>query len=232
MKTILLVDDEPMMLDLLSLYLSPLGYHCIKQESGLEALKFLKSNTVDLILLDIMMPDMSGLEACQEIRKNWDIPIIMLTALGDKTDIVRGLNIGADDYISKPFDEEELVARIEAVIRRGTKQSDRISFLGLTLIQDSYQLFYQGDELSLTPKEFGMMSLFLNNPNHVFTRDHLIESVWGYNVSTEDRTIDSHVRNLREKLRKAGFPADDHLLTVWGVGYKWNGKVKHTRDRV
>ena len=89
-----------------------------------------------------MMPDMSGLEACQEIRKNWDIPIIMLTALGDKTDIVRGLNIGADDYISKPFDEEELVARIEAVIRRGTKQSDSISFLGLSLIQDSYQLFY------------------------------------------------------------------------------------------
>src|SRR3954447_15379800 len=102
-----------MMLDLLSLYLSPLGYHCIKKESGLEVLKFLESNTVDLILLDIMMPDMSGLEACQEIRKNWDIPIIMLTALGDKTDIVRGLNIGADDYISKPFDEEELVARIE-----------------------------------------------------------------------------------------------------------------------
>ena len=126
MKTILFVDDEPMMLDLLSLYLSPLGYHCIKKESGLEALKFLKSNTVDLILLDIMMPDMSGLEACQEIRKNWDIPIIMLTALGDKTDIVRGLNIGADDYISKPFDEEELVARIEAVIRR--EQNNQIVF--------------------------------------------------------------------------------------------------------
>ena len=219
-----------MMLDL-SLYLSPLGYHCIKQESQREVLKFLKSNTVDLILLDIMMPDMSGLEACQEIRKNWDIPIIMLTALGDKTDIVRGLNIGADDYISKPFDEEELVARIEAVIRR--EQNNQIVFpFSDYPSQDPYQLFYQGDELSLTPKEFGMMSLFLNNPNHVFTRDHLIESVWGYNVSTEDRTIDSHVRNLREKLRKAGFPADDHLLTVWGVGYKWNGKVKHTRDRV
>ena len=98
-----------MMLDLLSLYLSPLGYHCIKKESALDAITFLESdNTVDLILLDIMMPDMDGLEACQEIRKNWDIPIIMLTALGDKTDIVRGLNIGADDYISKPFDEEEL----------------------------------------------------------------------------------------------------------------------------
>ena len=221
MKTILLVDDEPMMLDLLSLYLSSLGYQCIKKESAREALKFLESNTVDLILLDIMMPDMSGLEACQEVRKNWDIPIIMLTALGDKADIIRGLNIGADDYISKPFDEEELVARIEAVLRRSTKQPEQISFKGLTLIQDSHQLFYKNQEISLTPKEFGMLNLFLINTNRVFSRDHLIESVWGYNVSTEDRTIDSHVRNLREKLRKAGFPADDYLQTVWGVGYKW-----------
>ena len=170
---------------------------------------------------------MSGLEACQEIRKNWDIPIIMLTALGDKTDIVRGLNIGADDYISKPFDEEELVARIEAVIRRGTKQSDRyFLFTDLPLFKIPINFFIKVKEISLTPKEFGMMNLFLNNPNKVFTRDHLIESIWGFNVSTEDRTIDSHVRNLREKLRKAGFPADDHLLTVWGVGYKWSGQAE------
>ncbi|WP_428910167.1 response regulator transcription factor [Niallia sp. Krafla_26] len=224
MKTILLVDDEPMMLDLLSLYLSPLGYHCIKKESAIDALNFLESNTVDLILLDIMMPDMSGLEACQEIRKNCDIPIIMLTALGDKTDIVRGLNLGADDYISKPFDEEELVARIEAVLRRSTQEPER-TFKGLTLIQDSHQLFYKDHELSLTPKEFGLLSLFLSNLNRVFSRELLIELVWGYNVSTEDRTIDSHVRNLRDKLRKAGFPADEYLQTVWGVGYKWKGQA-------
>ena len=153
MKTILLVDDEPMMLDLLSLYLSPLGYHCIKKESGLRSSTFFGlSNTVDLILLDIMMPEMSGLEACQEIRKKWDIPIIMLTALSEKTDIVRGLNIGADDYISKPFDEEELVARIEAVIRRGNKQSKGISFNGLTLNLDSHQLFYQEKGNFLNPE--------------------------------------------------------------------------------
>ena len=198
-------------------YTCPLSaIYCIKKESALEAIRYLEYHSVDLILLDIMMPEMSGLEACQEIRKKWDIPIIMLTALSEKTDIVRGLNIGADDYITKPFDEEELVARIEAVIRRGNKQSKGISFNGLTLNLDSHQLFYQEKEISLTPKEFGMMNLFLNHPNKVFTRDHLIESIWGFNVSTEDRTIDSHVRNLREKLRKAGFSADDSLTNRLG----------------
>ncbi|WP_394239374.1 response regulator transcription factor [Niallia oryzisoli] len=224
MKNILLVDDEPLMLDLLSLYLSPRGYHCIKKESALAAIDYLESQSVDLILLDIMMPDMDGLEACREIRKYWDIPIIMLTAMSEKSDIVKGLNTGADDYISKPFDEDELLARMDAVLRRRTKNNGILAFQGLVLNQDSFQLHYNQQEISLTPKEFGMMSLFLTNPNVVFTREHLINTVWGYGVSTEDRTIDSHVRNLREKLRRAGFPADDHLLTVWGVGYKWNGQ--------
>ena len=179
---------------------------------------------MDLILLDVMMPEMDGWEACQEIRKHWDTPIIMLTAMSEKSDIVKGLNIGADDYISKPFDEEELTARIEAILRRRKSEPGEISFKGLILDHDSFQLQYDGREISLTPKEFGMMSLLLNNPNKVFTREHLIVSIWGYDVATEDRTIDSHVRNLREKLRKAGFPAEDHLLTVWGIGYKWAGK--------
>src|SRR3954454_11441899 len=133
MKTVLLVDDEPMMLDLLSLYLSPIGYHCIKKEAALEAIHSLEPHSVDLILLDIMMPEMDGLEACQEIRKYWDTPIVMLTAMSEKTDIVRGLNSGADDYISKPFDEDELIARMDAVLRRRTKQTGNISFQGLFL---------------------------------------------------------------------------------------------------
>jgi DNA-binding response OmpR family regulator len=224
MKTILLVDDEPMMLDLLSLYLSPLGYNCIKKESAIDAIQYLESHSVDLILLDIMMPELDGWEACKEIRANWDIPIIMLTALSDKSDVVKGLKNGADDYISKPFDEDELTARIEAVLRRSKSGSGKISFKGLSLDHNSYQLHYHGSEIPLTPKEFGMMSLFLSNLNKVFSREHLITSIWGHDVSTEDRTIDSHVRNLREKLRNAGFPADDHLQTVWGVGYKWAGK--------
>lgn len=223
MKTILLVDDEPLMLDLLSLYLSPLGYHCIKKESALDAIAYLETNSADLILLDIMMPDMDGFDACQEIRKEWDIPIIMLTAMSEKTDIVKGLKSGADDYISKPFDEEELTARIEAVLRRNNKQSDVLFYHGLELNQESFQLYFNDKEIPLTPKEFALMSLFLTNQNKVFSREHLITSIWGYDVATEDRTIDSHVRNLRDKLRKAGFSADDHLLTVWGVGYKWGG---------
>lgn len=224
MKTILLVDDEQLMLDLLSLYLLPLGYNCIKKESAKDAIQYLKSNTVDLILLDIMMPEMDGWEACKDIRKDWDIPVIMLTAMSEKVDVVKGLKNGADDYISKPFDEDELTARIEAVLRRSKIDSEKISFKGLFLDLDSFQLQYNGSDISLTPKEFAMMSLFLSNQNKVFTREHLITSIWGYDVSTEDRTIDSHVRNLREKLRKAGFQANDHLLTVWGTGYKWAGK--------
>ncbi|WP_019153607.1 response regulator transcription factor [Robertmurraya massiliosenegalensis] len=223
MKTILLIDDETMMLDLLSLYLSPM-YNCIKKESPLDALRYLESNSVDLILLDIMMPEMDGWQVCQEIRKHWDTPIIMLTAMSEKTDIVKGLKYGSDDYISKPFDEEELIARIEAVLRRQTSNSNKVFFHGLVLDNDSHQLQYNEQNVPLTPKEFSMMNLFLSNPNKVFTREHLITNIWGYEVSTEDRTIDSHVRNLRDKLRKSDFPAEEFLQTVWGVGYKWTSK--------
>lgn len=222
LKTILLVDDETRMLDLLALYLTPKGYACIKKESPLEAIRYLEANVVDLVILDIMMPEMNGWEACKEIRRNWNVPIIMLTARIEKHDIVKGLTMGADDYIAKPFDEEELLARIEAVLRRKSP-SPGISYKGLLLNKDSYELYYQNTPIPLTPKEFSMIGLFLNNPNKVFTRDHLITAIWGHGVSTEDRTVDSHVRNLREKLRKAGFSAEEHLLTVWGVGYKWTG---------
>lgn len=222
MKTILIIDDEPVMLDLLSLYLSPLGFRCVKVDSGLTGIKYLEENNVDLILLDIMMPEMDGWETCKEIRNHWDTPIIMLTARDSKEDIVKGLKGGADDYISKPFDEEELVARIEAVLRRQKNNHRVIQFNGLSLDQDAFQLQFKGININLTPKEFGLITLFLTNQNIVFTREHLITSIWGYEVSTEDRTIDSHIRNLREKLRKAGFPAEKYLQTVWGVGYKWN----------
>lgn len=221
MKTILIIDDEPVMLDLLSLYLSPLGYQCIKVDSGLKGIKCLEENNVDLILLDIMMPEMDGWQACKKIRKRWDTPIIMLTARDAKEDIVKGLKGGADDYISKPFDEEELVARIEAVLRRRKNNHGVIQFNGLSLDQDAFQLRFKEKNITLTPKEFGLIALFLTNQNIVFTREHLITSIWGYEVSTEDRTIDSHIRNLREKLRKAGFPSEKYLQTVWGVGYKW-----------
>jgi len=225
MKTILLVDDEQRMLDLLTLYLEPKGYKCVPHTSALDALNYLSSYQVDLVLLDIMMPEMDGWTLCAEIRNKWYLPIIMLTARTDKTDVVKGLDIGADDYIPKPFDEDELLARIGAVLRRQKSTSPLLTFKGLILNLESFDLHYEITPIPLTPKEFSMMELFLTHPNRVFTRDHLITSIWGHGVATEDRTIDSHVRNLREKLRKAHFPADEHLQTVWGVGYKWqNGQ--------
>lgn len=223
MSKILLVDDEIRMLDLITLYLSPRGYDCVKKTSAEDAIQYLRSDGADLVLLDIMMPGMDGWEACREIRKQWDVPIIMLTARSEKPDIVKGLGIGADDYISKPFDEEELIARIEAVLRSKKGNTESVCFEGLVLNKDSFELYYNKHLISLTPKEFSIITLFLTNVNKVFTRDHLISSIWGQGVATEDRTIDSHVRNLRDKLRKSGFPVDDHLVTVWGVGYKWMG---------
>jgi DNA-binding response OmpR family regulator len=221
LKKILLVDDEVRMLDLLALYLAPKGYTCIKMSSAADAIHYLDSESVDLIILDVMMPGMDGWDACKEIRKKFNIPIIMLTARSDKIDVVKGLKLGADDYISKPFDEEELTARIEAVLRRNMGENDKIEFKGLVLNIDSFELLYNHKPVPLTPKEFALLRVFLQNRNKVFTREHLLSTVWGYTVATEDRTIDSHVRNLREKLRKTGFSVDDYLTTVWGLGYKW-----------
>lgn len=221
MKKILLVDDEQRMLDLLSIYLSPF-YCCIKVSSGQEALEYLENHQVDLVLLDIMMPRMDGWETCREIRRFYEIPIIMLTARNEKDDVIRGLKEGADDYITKPFDERELLARIEAVLRRWQNGEKKlVSFKGLVWNEEAFELTYNGSEISTTPKEFALIGLFLQNPNRVFSRESLLKTIWGNKVYTEDRTIDSHVRNVRDKLRQVNFPVDDHLITVWGVGYKW-----------
>jgi DNA-binding response OmpR family regulator len=219
--TILLVDDEKRMLDLLDLYLSPKGYHCVKCESGLSAIQYLENNKVDLVLLDIMMPEMDGWETCKRIREFSNVPIIMVTARDQTTDIVQGLKIGADDYITKPFDESELLARIEAVLRRSVGKHSKIEFQGLVWDEDEHKVHYQNEPIFLTPKEFAILGLFLKHPNRVFSREQIIVSLWGYNANTEERTIDSHVKNIREKLRQVGFPIDQFLQTVWGVGYKW-----------
>ncbi|WP_153126025.1 response regulator transcription factor [Peribacillus tepidiphilus] len=221
MYTILLVDDEKRMLDLLNLYLSPKGYHCVKCESGLSAIQYLENNKADLVLLDIMMPELDGWETCKRIKEFSNVPIIMVTARDQTLDIVKGLNIGADDYITKPFDEAELHARIEAVLRRTVGKRSKIEFQGLVWDEDEHKVHYQNEPIFLTPKEFAVLGLFLKNPSRVFSREQIIMSLWGYNANTEERTIDSHVKNIREKLRQVGFPIDRFLQTVWGVGYKW-----------
>ncbi|MFB1100469.1 response regulator transcription factor [Terribacillus sp. JSM ZJ617] len=224
MKTILLVDDEERMLDLLTIYLSRF-YITIKAKSGIEAIALMKQKRPDLILLDIMMPDLDGWETCKQIKSFSEVPIIMLTARNEKIDVVKGLKIGADDYVTKPFDEEELLARIDAVLRRAVVlNSDRINFEGLIWDEDSHELTYNNQYIQVTPKEFSLLGLLIKNKNKVFSRDHLLEIIWGNTSFTEYRTIDSHMRNIREKLRQADFPVDLYLETVWGVGYKWTDK--------
>lgn len=219
----LLVDDEKRMLDLLALYLRPHNYICKKANSAKEALSFLKEEMFDIVLIDIMMPEMNGWELCQKIRKDSDIPIIMVTAREQKEDIIKGLKLGADDYVTKPFDEAELLARIEAVLRR-MKPAKRIEVNGLLWNEGEFELSYKNNTIKLTPKEFTMLGYFMRKPNQVFTREQLIELIWGYDSHTEVRTVDSHVRNMRDKIRQSGFPIDDYLKTVWGVGYKWVNK--------
>ncbi|UOQ94030.1 response regulator transcription factor [Halobacillus shinanisalinarum] len=221
MKRLLLVDDERRMLDLLGLYLEPHGFQCDKVLSGHKALSLFKTYHYDLILLDIMMIDMDGFETCRRIREITDIPIIMITAKDQKQDILRGLKAGADDYITKPFDEDIMLARIQTQLRRGGKKQNVWVYDRLIWNQDTYQLLYLDKEINVTPKEFQLIGLLMKRPNHVYDREHLLELIWGSDSETESRTIDSHVRNIREKIRQKGFPIDKHLKTVWGIGYKW-----------
>jgi DNA-binding response OmpR family regulator len=213
------------MLDLVALYLRPHEYQCKKASGAREALAYLKEENIDIVLLDIMMPEMNGWELCKEIRLFSDVPIIMLTARQQQEDIIKGLNLGADDYITKPFDEKELLARMGAVLRRRTSVNF-IEVNGLIWEGDRFELSFKKEPIKLTPKEYAMIGLLMGNPDRVFAREQLIDLIWGYNSKTEGRTVDSHVRNVREKIREVGFPIDEHFITVWGIGYKWTNMPK------
>ncbi|WP_217587672.1 response regulator transcription factor [Lentibacillus saliphilus] len=223
MTKVLLIDDEPRMLDLLELYLAPHGYTCKKMSNSLEALDHLESYVYDLVLLDVMMPEMDGWTLGKKIRTISDVPIIMITALDQHEDIVKGLKLGADDYITKPLNEQELLARIEAVLRRSGSKT-KVELNGLVWNETTFTLSFKNEPIKLTPKEFSMVGYLMKNPEQVFSREKLIELIWGLDSYTGGRTIDSHVRNVREKIRVAGFPVDDHFKTVWGVGYKWTNQ--------
>ena len=223
MQTILLVDDEQRMLDLVELFLSPHGYKCIKETNGIEALQTLKKEQVDLVLLDVMMPGMDGWEVCEAIREFSSIPIIMLTARMEKGDLVKGLNIGADDYITKPFDERELIARVNALLRRTVDTNNTIiTFKDFILDTEMFSLQYKNQTIQLTMKEFYIIKALISRPNKAYTREELLNVAWEYEPDIDIRAVDSHIRNLRDKLRKADFPTDEFLNTVWGIGYRWN----------
>ncbi|BCB05588.1 response regulator transcription factor [Bacillus sp. KH172YL63] len=226
MNRILLIDDEIRMMNLLELYLTPHGYTCAKKNNGYDAIQYMKKHPIDLVILDIMMPELNGFQTCERIREFSHVPIIMLTARGDKDDIVKGLNAGADDYISKPFDEEELVARVNALFRRKNRydqaaDSHLLTRGAFTLDGHTYSLQFEDQVLSLTMKEYKLLQSLMKHTDRVYTREQLLLMVWDINSKTDIRTVDSHIRNLRDKLKKAGFPIENHLKTIWGIGYQW-----------
>lgn len=227
MKTkILLVDDDPNIRQLVNLYLEKEGYEVIMAARGDEAVNLFKATPPNLILLDLMLPGMDGWQVCREVRKVSNIPIIMLTAKDETFDKVLGLELGADDYIVKPFDTKELVARIKAVLRRfqTTESPQReLVFPGLTISISQYTVTYMGKELDMPPKELELLYFLAGHPGMVFTREQLLEQVWGYDYFGDSRTVDVHVKRLREKLGD-GEQMGWMIKTVWGVGYKFEVK--------
>ncbi|HJV46178.1 MAG TPA: response regulator transcription factor [Bacillota bacterium] len=220
---VLIVDDEAPMRKLLELYLKEQNYHIDTAMNGHEAIDKVKTTEYHLVLLDVMMPGMSGWEVCVAIRKFSEVPILMLTARDETEEKVKGLRLGADDYLTKPFEEIELLARIEAILRRmnkAKKNENMIEHKGIMMDITSRSVSYYGQLIELTPREFDLLFTFLNHIGRVFDREQLLELIWSTDYSGDTRTVDTHVKNLREKLKKHGVDAYSILKTVWGVGYK------------
>lgn len=219
--TILIVDDEWNMRNLIKIHLLP-HFNIEEASSGEEAIKKSQEHDFQLIILDVMMPEMNGWTVCKKIREKKNIPILMLTALTDVKDKVHGLNIGADDYLVKPFEPQELIARVNALLRRSiefnTDKDGTITVSDLTIINESRQVLVKGREVDLTPKEFSLILLLAENQKQVFTRDVLLNAIWNANSVLDARTVDTHVKNVREKLRKNGLSFNP-IKTVWAVGY-------------
>ncbi len=224
---ILIVDDDENICELLRLYLEKDSFSTIVANNGEQALKCVSLHNPDLILLDIMLPVLDGWQVCREIRKNSNVPIIMLTAKGETFDKVLGLELGADDYVTKPFDSKEVVARIKAVLRRmgdsdKSDDSREVRYDKLRINITNYELEVDGHQIDTPPKELELVYHLASNPNRVYTRDQLLDEVWGFDYYGDSRTVDVHVKRLREKLE--GVSDKWSLKTVWGVGYKFEVK--------
>lgn len=224
---ILIVDDDENICELLRLYLEKDGFDTVVANDGEQAVDYAAKYSPDLILLDIMLPKLDGWQVCREIRKTSDIPIIMLTAKGETFDKILGLELGADDYVSKPFDTKEVIARIKAVLRR-THDNDKSSQISevrydkLRINLTNYELEVNGVKIDTPPKELELIYHLASNPNRVYTRDQLLDEVWGFDYYGDSRTVDVHVKRLREKLENVS--EEWCLKTVWGVGYKFEVK--------
>lgn len=226
---ILIVDDDRNICELLRLYLEKEGYETQLAYDGEQALERFAADKPGLILLDVMMPKIDGWEVCRRIRASSQVPVIMLTAKGETFDKVLGLELGADDYVVKPFDAKEVVARVKAVLRRTQGKNDNaeeskkvVTYDKLEINIANYELKVNGVQIDTPPKELELIYHFASNPNRVFTRDQLLDEVWGFEFYGDSRTVDVHVKRLREKLE--GVSDKWELKTVWGVGYKFETK--------
>ena len=225
---ILVADDDRNICELLKLYLEKENYEAVVANDGEEALRVFEIETPDLILLDVMMPKLDGWQVCREVRKHSECPIIMITAKGETFDKVLGLELGADDYVVKPFEPKEIIARIKAVMRRTGKvsveqnQKKEVVYDKLVVNMMKYELKVDGKVIDTPPKELELLFHLASNPNRVYTRDQLLDEVWGFEYYGDSRTVDVHVKRLREKLE--GVSEQWNLKTVWGVGYKFELK--------
>ena len=223
---VLIVDDDSNICELLRLYLQKDGFDTEIANDGINAIELQKTYNPDIILLDVMMPRLDGWQVCREIRKTSEVPIIMITAKGEVFDRILGLELGADDYISKPFDTKEVIARIKAVLRRTTdktkNEKEEVRFDKLVINLTNYELIVDGKQIDTPPKELELIYHLASNPNRVYTRDQLLDEVWGFDYYGDSRTVDVHVKRLREKLENVS--SNWALKTVWGVGYKFEVK--------
>lgn len=224
---VLVVDDDFHIVELIKLYLEKEGFTVITANNGKAAVDKFKSEAPDIIILDVMMPEMDGWDVCREIRKSSNTPIIMLTAKGETFDKVLGLELGADDYMVKPFETKELIARVKAVLRRSESndpsKQDELNFTNLSINISNYELKINGKIMEIPPKELELLHFLASHPNRVFTREQLLEEVWGFDYFGDSRTVDVHIKRLREKLELVK-DADWQLKTVWGVGYKFEAR--------
>ena len=231
-KRILIVDDDENIAELISLYLLKECFDTEIVGDGEQALVKFKEYKPQLILLDIMLPGIDGYDVCREIRKSSNVPIIMLSAKGEVFDKVLGLKIGADDYMIKPFDSNELVARVQAVLRRvsqneaadetaSEEEKDCVKYDGLTVDLTGYSVIYNGKAIEMPPKEMELLYFLASSPNQVFTREQLLDQIWGYDYIGDTRTVDVHVKRIREKIKDG---KNWSIATVWGIGYKFEVK--------
>ncbi len=221
----LIVDDEKNICELIRLYIEKEGYTAVIANNGNDAVELYKKEKPDIVLLDIMLGGKDGWQVCRELRAMGNVPIIMITAKGETFDKVLGLELGADDYMVKPFDPKELVARVKAVLRRSepkeeVKQETILVFDGIKIDRDKYEVYVLDKKVEMPPKEFELLYFLAKNKNKVFTRDQLLDEIWGYEFFGDSRTVDVHIKRIREKIEIKD--SEWQLKTVWGVGYKFD----------